>query len=74
VNKVAKTVSELIEILREMPPETVPYGPEPPFTGVAVGDPHEGKVGIFSMRDTPEGRALMHEKNRPVAAQERTAE
>jgi len=54
---IARTIGELISILSDMDPNTVPMSHEPPFTGVKVVEQNNGKVMIASLWDTDEGRA-----------------
>lgn len=56
--RIVRTVSELVAVLGQLDPNTVPTSHEPPFTGVKVVPQDNGKVYIASLWNTAEGRQM----------------
>lgn len=47
---ICKTVGELIEALKTLPPETIPYSVEPPFNGISIVRQDDGYVLLAATR------------------------
>lgn len=56
--RICRTVAEIITVLGDLDPATIPISHEPPFTGVKVVPQDNGKVYIASLWNTTEGREM----------------
>jgi hypothetical protein len=65
---ICRTVAELIEALKTLPPDAVPMAQEPPFTGVQVIPQDSGRVYLASLHGTPEAEAYLAERASKPAA------
>ena len=54
-----RTVADLIEQLKTLPPDTIPFTTVPPFTGVRLYFSEGGSKVLIASADKYEGKAQM---------------